>query len=404
MRLVLKVGKVLLIVIVVGLVGAFVVLYVNSPGTPEPFSDQEGEPLEGSISTIEAITIGDIDQYLIIRGADTTKPVLLFLHGGPGFPEFIFFNNDQLNLEKEFVVVYWEQRGAGKSLTNAIPEASMTIEQFVSDASEVSAYVRKRFNQPKIFLMGHSWGSLLGMLTVHQHPHHFYAYIGIGQMVNQYEAEHLSLNWVKNEAQHREDRKAIKKLAPLRVPDSLADGDAWLDFLVKERKYVQLYGGGVDRTQSNVWIATGKMALTTQEYTIKDKINLIRGNPYSVNRLWPAIVQSNLLNEIDSVATPVHFIQGLYDYQTPHVLAKRFYEQLKAPQKTFHSFDSSAHAPFLDELEKFNTVIQSILLASEEVCLLNHHKYYCHQQNNRSCAHQVRINSSREVKGTLPNQ
>ncbi|MBQ0734210.1 alpha/beta fold hydrolase [Aquimarina celericrescens] len=362
MRKVLKTGRIIFFGLTICLIALFIIFYIYSPGKPQSFLDENGNPIENSISIIEKISIGDVSQHLIIRGVDTRNPVLLFIHGGPGFPEFTIFKESNTNLEKEFVVVYWEQRGAGKSMSNNIPDSSMNLEQFIQDTSDVSEYIKKRFNRQKIHLMGHSWGSLVGILTAHRYPQHFNSYVGIGQIVKQYEGEQISLDWIKNEARKRKDNRALKKIVKIDIPDSLADGKIWLDYLMRQRAYVQKYGGGMDREKTNIWTYTVKLITKTKEYTLKEKLNFIKGNPYSVKRLWPDVVQTNLFNEIDSIAIPIYFMHGVHDYQVPYSLAKKFYTKVNAPKKTFISFNNSAHAPFLDETEKFNaTIIEKIL-------------------------------------------
>jgi pimeloyl-ACP methyl ester carboxylesterase len=125
--------------------------------------DANGSELEGSISTIEKVEVGGIQQGLIIRGEDITKPVLLFLHGGPGTPEFAVLQESDLNLEKNFVVVYWDQRGAGLSYASDIPAATMNVDQLIEDTKELSEILKTRFDEEKLFLMGHSWGGDLSL-------------------------------------------------------------------------------------------------------------------------------------------------------------------------------------------------------------------------------------------------
>ena len=197
MKKVIKITIILFsLLLLIGL-GLFCFIWFKSPGTPSPIVDPQGKVLPNSISLIEKIPVGGMDQYLVIRGEDADKPVLLMLHGGPGTPEFPLMRDPNLVLEKEFVVVHWEQRGAGKSFSPDIPVESMTTNQLIADAAEVSNYLRKRFKQEKIYLMGHSWGSFLGILTAQRYPKLFHAYVGIGQVASQYQAEKLSLAWVK---------------------------------------------------------------------------------------------------------------------------------------------------------------------------------------------------------------
>ena len=148
-------------------------LWIKSPGKAEPIMDISGKTLDSSISVIEKIMLGGQEQYLVIRGVNRVQPVMLFLHGGPGSPELPFMKNYNRDIENDFVMVYWEQRGAGKSYSKNIPVESLNLEQFILDTKELSEYLAKRFHQKKIYVMGHSWGSILGILTAYQYPELF---------------------------------------------------------------------------------------------------------------------------------------------------------------------------------------------------------------------------------------
>ncbi|HEX6222862.1 MAG TPA: alpha/beta hydrolase [Chryseolinea sp.] len=332
------------------------ILWMKSPGRAEPIADANGKMLEGSISTIEKVTLGGQEQYLFIRGASLAKPVMLFVHGGPGSPELSFMKNYNSDIENDFIMVYWEQRGAGKSYSENIPIESMTLTQFISDTKELSEYLSNRFNQEKIYLMGHSWGSLLGILTAYHYPERFHAYFGIGQVANQYKGEKLSFEWVKEQAHQRDDYGAVKKLSEMKFPDSLASSDEWIKFVMNERRYVIEYGGSM-RQLTGIWPMV-KLVLSTEEYTLGDKFNYMKGNIFSLEHLWPEVIKTNLFNAIDSMQVPVYIFQGLYDYQTPPVIAKAFYDQLKAPEKEFFTFTNSAHSPLMEEVEKFNSLVR----------------------------------------------
>ena len=333
-------------------------IWIKSPGTPATVLDKHGKELTNSISEIIKIPVNGIDQYLIIRGKNANKRVLLVLHGGPGSPEFPFFKDKHLNLEELFVVVHWEQRGAGKSYTDNIPKESMTIQQFIEDGAVVSEYLRKRFQQEKVYLMGHSWGSFLGVLLAHQHPDLFHSYTGIGQVSHQYLGERLSYEWVKTQAKKANNTADLALLAGLTFPDSLANNKTWIDFLTPERELVNKYGGGMKRKDADMIAVYKTYIFETPEYTITDKLNIMKGAIFSIENLWDDVLQTNLSVAVDSLAIPIHILQGVHDYQTPYAPAKAFFDQLKAPQKTFHRFDNSAHSPFVDEPEKFNSIIK----------------------------------------------
>jgi pimeloyl-ACP methyl ester carboxylesterase len=334
------------------------VLWIKSPGKAEPFTNEKGDILPGSISVIEKVKLGGLEQYLIIRGADTTKPVMLFLHGGPGSPELPFMKKLNRDIENDFIMVYWEQRGAGKSYSKDIPIESMNISQFISDTRELSEYLIKRFNREKIYVMGHSWGTLLGLSTAYQYPELYYAYFGVGQVAHQYKGEKISFEWVKQQAIEKNDNDAIEELNQLVFPDSLADVDDWANFLMKERQYVNKYGGAM-RNMKSMWPMIS-MVLNTKEYTFADKINYSISNLFSIKNLWLDVINSNLNVSVDSMQIPVYIFQGIHDYQTPYTVAKDFFENLKAPQKEFFTFENSAHSPLMEEAEKFNSIVKKL--------------------------------------------
>lgn len=347
-------------IMIILILGMFLFLFLINDGKPEPIRGDTGTVATSSISTIEVVSLGGIDQHLIIRGVDVTKPVMLFLHGGPGSPEFIFLKNPDLTLEENFIMVYWEQRGAGKSYSADIPPESMALDQFINDTHELSKALADRFNREKIFLMGHSWGSLLGLKTADQHPELFHAYIGIGQLSHPYEGEQISLDWVNANAAKLNDEKAKDLLASLELPDVKASNDKWLDYLMIERGLVNEYGGGMTRAKFDTYLDLGKLMIQTNEYTLLDKYKYLQGNFFSMKHLWDDLIQTNLFEEIDSIRVPVYFLHGRYDYQAPYALTKRFFDQMKAVDKEFFPFEYSAHSPFLDEPERFNRIVTQI--------------------------------------------
>ena len=334
----------------------WVMLRIKSPGTADPITNSNGKVIPGSISVIEKVKLGGQEQYVIIRGEDRNKPVMLFLHGGPGSPEFTFMKKTNRAIEKDFVMVYWEQRGAGKSFSKDIPVESMNLPQFISDTRELSILLAKRFKKEKIYLMGHSWGSLLGILTAYKYPELYYAYFGIGQVCSQYKGEKVSFEWVKEQARKENNTKAIESLSKLAFPDSLAGMNVWSKYIMSERNYVTQFGGGVTHKMRSM-LPLVKMFLNAKEYTINDKMRFMKASLFSLNHLWPVVIQKNLYNEIDSMRIPVYIFQGKYDNQTPYVVAKDFFNQLKARKKEFFTFENSAHSPVMEEAAKFNSIV-----------------------------------------------
>jgi pimeloyl-ACP methyl ester carboxylesterase len=331
---------------------------VHSPGKTKQFYSSDGAILEGSIAAIESVSINGIDQRMIIRGSDTSKPVLLYLHGGPGDPEFPFVHRFNPGIENLFVVCYWDQRGAGLSYSKDIPPETMTLQQFVDDAGEVTQYLLKKFKRKKIYLLGHSWGTMLGSYTAKQFPECYYAFIAVGQVGNQEQAERLSYEFVLKKARDIKDVRAINALEKIGSPP-YQNPEEELKNMVIERKYVIKYGGAVKN--GGFYPRAAITLALCNEYTLLDKVNYLRGMNFTKSFLWNVVMKTNLFKTIPSQRIPVYILQGAHDYQTTYNVAKEYYDSLSAPTKRFYTFENSAHSPIFEEPEKFETVLKEIL-------------------------------------------
>ena len=160
-------------------------------------TDSHGQPISNSIASLERVNLGGTEQWITIRGQDIHNPVLLFLAGGPGGSELVMTRRYLSELEAHFVVVNWDQPGAGKSY-NAVDISTLTPERYVSDAYELTQLLRERFQQEKIYVLGESWGSILGIWLVQQHPDLFHAYISTGQMVKTTEDDVMGYEFALN--------------------------------------------------------------------------------------------------------------------------------------------------------------------------------------------------------------
>ncbi|MDR2900293.1 MAG: alpha/beta hydrolase, partial [Treponema sp.] len=215
MKSVFKVIGIIVLSIIALVLIVSVVIALNSPGKLEPLTDADGNEIAGSIAEKQFIEIGGIQQGFFIRSENPENPVILFLHGGPGSPELAFgYSYDKTErLEKYFTVCYWDQRGAGMTFTRSTDPSTLTVDQMVEDTRQMTEYLQERFNQEKIYLMGHSWGSLLGVKTIEKYPENYAAYIGIGQLSHQVESEKLAYDYMLNHAKEIDDKAAIKSLA-----------------------------------------------------------------------------------------------------------------------------------------------------------------------------------------------
>jgi pimeloyl-ACP methyl ester carboxylesterase len=336
----------------------FVILLVHSPGKPRPFTDKEGNLVPGSIAIVEAVNVNGLNQRMIIRGLDTTKPVLLYLHGGPGSPEFPFVRQFDSDIEKLFVVCYWDQRGAGLSYSDKVPPETMTLQQFIDDAGKVTEYLLHRFNRNKIYLLGHSWGTMLGAFTAQKYPQYYYAFIAVGQVGQQVRSEIISFNFCLERSKKLNDKKAVKILEKM-GPPPYPDPKIGLANMLKERKLVTRYGGAIKH--GDFYPQAMKALFFCSEYNLRDKISYLKGMNYTLNYLWNTVITSNLFRDVPVQQIPVYMMQGTFDYQTAFPVAKEYFDSLKAPLKKFYPFENSAHSPIFEEPDKFEEILMEIL-------------------------------------------
>jgi pimeloyl-ACP methyl ester carboxylesterase len=281
------------------------------------------------------------------------------LHGGPGSPELALLYGFEIQerLEKYFTVCWWDQRGAGMSFSNSIDPATMTLEQMVEDTRQITEYLKSRFNQDKIFLMGHSWGSFLGIKTIEKYPENYLAFFGIGQVTNQVESEKLAYDFMLQHAIEINDKPAIRNLQKF---DRNVPGFPTLEYIGTVRSpLMNKYGIGIMRENFSM-AGLIKDIMFFKGYTLSEKIKYIQGMMFSLEHLWDYVVSDNLLESSISFQVPVYIIHGKYDYQVSYTLAREYFEIIEAPDKLFFSFENSAHSPNAEEPEKFVQIIHQI--------------------------------------------
>ena len=313
------------------------------------------------INSLEKINLGGIDQWVLIRGWEKSNPVLLFLHGGPGAPLFTYAREIGVTakLEQHFVMVYWEQRGTGKSFSHSIPLESMTIEQLISDTFELSKILIDRFKVHRIYIVGRSWGSLIGLFTAKRHPELFYAYIGIGQMVYPLENDSISYQYTLKIAERFRNEEALKDLK------KIGDPPYGYEELIIQRKWLTgFYEVMMAEKFNKKRINYRKKLLSTPEYSLIDIFKMGMDPFFSIKCLWNnEFYKVNLFNEVPQIGIPVFFLAGRYDYFTPSEIIENYYQKLHASKgKYFIWFELSGHYPELEEPEKFNDVMVNKIL------------------------------------------
>ncbi|MEQ8743010.1 alpha/beta fold hydrolase [Parasphingorhabdus sp.] len=335
----------LLILLAILSVGILWLLMI-SPGQPAPLRDDSGQVIPGSISERVAVEIGGISQAMIIQSVDSANPVLLFLHGGPGMTEFFMEQDYPTGLEHHFTMVWWEQRGAGMSFSADIPPETMTMEQMIADTVEVADYLRARFGQHRILLLGHSWGSYLGIQVAAAAPDRFFAYVGMAQIAHQLRSEIMARDYLLRAYGERGDAAMVRKLKAAKV--SMEDGlsPAWMR--LRDRA---MHGMGVGHTRDMRSVITGIFlpVWRVRAYTVMDKINVWRGKIWSRPFFWDDLLRDDLVKRLTEFALPVYFFVGRHDYTANPELSRAYFEAIDAPMKGFYVFENSAHSPLFEE-------------------------------------------------------
>lgn len=352
----------MLVVVMALLVGLLVlggVLLLMSPGKPAPFLDAAGRPLTGSLSEKIHVDINGIRQGMFIKSKDATRPVLLYLHGG--MPDYFLTRQYPTGLEETFTVIWWEQRGSGISYSADMPPGTMTIEQLVSDTVAVTNYLRHRFGKQKIYLMGHSGGTFIGIQAAARAPELYQAYIGVAQMSYQLESEYLAYEFMLQQFRARGNAGMVKRLEA--APVTMASGTPPEYVAIRDQAMHNLGIGTMHEMRS---LLTGLVLPSFQfrEYTLMEKVTLWRAKARSgISVVWDDIVATDLRKRVTELDTPVYFFHGHHDYTVNYALAKSYFDGIKAPVKGFYTFGSSAHSPMFEEPDKMNRILREDVLA-----------------------------------------
>jgi len=321
-------------------------------GRTPPFRGPTGEPLPGSIAEIRSLPLGGVDQWVMIRGESIENPPLIFLHGGPGFSETGFLRCFNAELEKSFTVVYWDQRGAGKSRNPDIPRSSLTVEQLLADLDELVDAVCRRLGGTKVVIFGHSWGTALGVLYAARFPQKVAAYVGSGQIGDWHAGEVLSYEYALQTAERRHHRRALKALQRIGPPPHGADA------LFTERTWLQILDGQLRPRE--LWKML-RVALGTPESSLFEVRPTLRAFRAVIDAMWPEVSKLNLLELAPALSVPAFFLLGRRDHFVPPEASMAYVNALTAPSKQVVWFEESGHEPFMDEPARFNQAMKDVV-------------------------------------------
>jgi len=294
------------------------------------------------VERLQKVRIGGIDQWISVRGFDRRNPILLYIHGGPGFPAMPTSWYYQRGWEEYFTVVQWDQRGAGKTYVANDPAAvatTMTPDRMIADAEEMIGWLRREFGKKKIFVLGHSWGSYLGLKIAQRHPEWLHAYIGMGQITDAMESERRGWRFAMDRARQSSNQEAVRELQSIA---GYAQGNQplkWKDVEL-QRKWLNFYGGAVrGRKRFDHEIVGTALA---PEYGDADVESIWVASDFSEEALLPTVLTADF-SALTALKCPVILFNGRDDYNVSASLAAEWFERLEAPLKKLVWFERSAH-------------------------------------------------------------
>lgn len=295
----------------------------------------------------EAIRIGGINQFVSIRGTDRRNPILLVIHGGPGFPTAPMAWWATRSLEEYFTVVHWDQRGAGKTfLLNDPKIVGPTIkpERFVDDIEEFVAWLRKEMNKEKVFMLATSWGSYIGLEFAQKRPEWLHAYIGMGQAIDSPESERRGYAFALAAAKKAQNKQAIADLESI-APYAAPGKPIPLKDIALERKWSDFFGGVMAYRTHQI---DGIAAKLSPDYSDEEARRVYDGNGFSQDFLLSDVLGISL-RHVKKLACPLIILAGRHDRSVNSYVVHEWFENVKAPLKRFVWFEHSAHEIMMEE-------------------------------------------------------
>jgi len=300
------------------------------------------------IDTNVAVPINGTQQWITVRGRDSHNPILLFIHGGPAAPEMPTSWTFQNDWEDFFTVVEWDQRGAGKTYNANDPAKiapTLKVSQMEQDTDAMVRYLRAAYHKNKIFVLGHSWGSFLGLSLAQRHPEWLYAYVGIGQMIDTAQSERLDYDATLKKAEAAHNAEAVKELEAI-APYVGADGSLSLAKVNIERKWSVVFGGlSYGRSSYDYYYNTARLS---PDYTDADVDAIDKGSALSLPHFVKGFGDANFTN-VTSFRCPIVIFQGRHDETTSSVVVARWFPHVHAPYKKLVWFENSAHMVQIEE-------------------------------------------------------
>src|SRR6266480_1597082 len=312
------------------------------------------------IDTLEGVQLGGITQWIRIRGADATNPVLLLMQQGPGLP---IINDARrlehlLGLEKAFTVIYWDQRGTGlssPSLRKNSNRFEISVTRMVDDTVTLLELLRDRFGG-KTFVAGFSFGATFAAYAAVQRPELVAALVAAGMDIDIPAAENNAYAFALDAARQRGNRRAIRQLEAIGAPPHTT-----MKQFTTRARWAANFGGVTTNANFNSLLRALLVSLArSPDYSVPDVIRTLRGIRASQTALLPQLATTDLVRTMPRLDVPIVLAQGRLDQVAPGEAAQRFHDSLTAPSKQLVWFERSAHTPHLEEPRQFRDLLMNV--------------------------------------------
>ena len=310
-----------------------------------------------AIDALEAVTLCDSTQWIRVRGADASNPVLLLIQQGPGLPMINEVRRFErvLDLERAFTVVYWDQRGCGLSLRGPNVPGGITVEQMIRDTVALLDLLRERFAQ-KSFVAGFSLGAMVGARAAAVRPDLVEALVAVAMDIDGVAAGTNAYDFALSAARRRGNRRAIRQLTGIGAPPHLTPKQ----FTTRVRWAANFGGVTSNRTYAALMRELLVSVARAHDYSIADLIRSLRGVSAAQAALLPELAVLDLVRTLPRIGVPIVMVQGRRDEVAPGEAAERYAMALDSPSKQFVWFDNSAHTPHLEEPDQFRDVLMRV--------------------------------------------
>jgi proline iminopeptidase len=326
------------------------------PARTDAIVGADGKVVPGSVAELRTVELDGSSQSMMIRGYSVDNPVLLYLSGGPGGSELGAMRKHLPELERHFTVVTWDQPGTGKSY-GALDDGVVTVDRLVADTLAVTDYLRQRFDVDSVYLVGQSWGSILGLLAVDRRPDLYTAFIGAGQMVSPAETDRIIYDDTLAWATGRGDDALVADLTAIGPPPYARTLDYETALSYEHEVYPY------DHSANSEGEGGFSENFFVEEYTLVEQVHLLGAFIDSFSAVYPQIQSIDFRRDLTSVAVPVFFAQGAHEAAGRTEPFEEWYAELDAPSKDVEVFSTSGHRPLFEQPEEFVAYMVDVVLS-----------------------------------------